>query len=377
MTGENGLTVAVVGLRFGASFVPIYQSHPGVKKVVVCDRDKDRVQRMVELHGAKNVASEYEEVLADDTVDVVHLNTGIPDHASQSVAALEAGKHCGCAVPMATSIEDIEAIINAKQKSGKNYMMMETSVYTRQFLHAKKMKQEGVFGRIQFLRGAHYQDMEQWPSYWAGLPPMWYATHAMAPLLAINDTRATEVHCFGSGFMRESLRKQYGNPFPIESAIFQLEKPGLSMEVTRSLYHSARDYLESFTLYGENACYEWQLEKEPPLLFQMSPIVEGEKREIQLTRPEAPDRADILPAEIARFTGSAAPGAGESHPSVKQGGGHHGSHPHLVHELITSITENRKPAVDEIKAANWTAAGICAHRSAMMDGKAVSVPRFQ
>jgi predicted dehydrogenase len=82
---------------------------------------------------------------------------------------------------MATSIEDLRAIVVAQRDWGRNYMMMETAVYTRPFLHAKSLSDGGEFGRIQFLRGAHYQDMECWPPYWSGLPPMWYATHAVGP----------------------------------------------------------------------------------------------------------------------------------------------------------------------------------------------------
>ena len=127
---------------------------------------------------------------------------------------------------MATSIDDIRSILSAQRNSGKNYMMMETAVYTRQFLFARELQLKGELGRIQFLRGAHYQDMEGWPPYWAGLPPMWYATHAISPLLAIADTRARTVRCLGSGRMRPELEKAYNNPYPIESALFTLEAPG-------------------------------------------------------------------------------------------------------------------------------------------------------
>lgn len=68
-------------------------------------------------------------------------------------------------------------------------------------------------------------------------------------------------------------------------------------------------------------------------------------------------------------------GRGE-HPSVMHGGGHGGSHPHLVHEFGRSIVEERAPAIDEIKAADWTAPGICAHQSALQDGAPVAVPTF-
>ncbi|HEY3290216.1 MAG TPA: gfo/Idh/MocA family oxidoreductase, partial [Anaerolineae bacterium] len=65
------------------------------------------------------------------------------------------------------------------------------------------------------------------------------------------------------------------------------------------------------------------------------------------------------------------------HLSFERGGGHHGSHPHLVHEFISSIVERRKPLIDAVTAANWTAAGICAHESAMQGGAEITVPSFE
>jgi predicted dehydrogenase len=277
---------------------------------------------------------------------------------------------------MATSIVDIQRIVDATKSSGKNYMMMETAVYTRQFLYAQELARTGDFGRIQFLRGAHYQDMEGWPQYWAGLPPMWYATHAISPLLALAQSRAVSVHCFGSGEMRSDLREQYGNPYPVETAIFKLDSPELSAEVTRSLFHCARPYMESFAVYGQDACYEWQMENEPPMLFRATPVVPGETRSGSEEQPAPPDRADLLPPSVGKFTQKFVYAKDEKHLSFEQGGGHHGSHPHLVHEFVSSIVEQRQPAIDATTAAHWTAAGICAHESAMSGGAEVTIPEF-
>ena len=372
---KGDLSVVVVGLGFGGSFPSIYLDHPDVGRVAVCERDERRLRAITERHEFADVFRDFDEVLRSD-YDAMHLVSGIPDHARQTIAALEAGKHCACTVPMATRIEDLHAIVAAQRRSGRNYMIMETAVYTRQFLNALELKRQGRFGRIQFLRGAHYQDMERWPPYWAGLPPMWYATHAVAPLLALAETRAARVHCFGSGRMREDLRRQYGNPWPIETAIFQLDAPDLSAEVTRTLFHCARPYMESFVIYGENACYEWQMENEAPMLFEASPVVPDQKRTFTASRPAAPDRQDLLPPEIGRHTTRFKATSRHTHISFEQGGGHHGSHPHMVHEFVRSIVENRRPMSDVVTAANWTAAGICAHESATRGGEAVEIPRF-
>lgn len=374
---DGKINVTVVGLRFGAEFVPIYLAHPRVDRVAICDTDPAVLAEMGARYGIDRRFTDFRQVLDDERCDAIHLVTPIPMHAAQAIAALHMGKHCACTVPMATSIADLRAIVDAQRQAQKNYMMMETAVYTREFLFVKALMERGEIGTIQFLRGAHYQDMENWPPYWRGLPPMHYATHAISPLLALMNTRATGVHCFGSGRLREELQQQYGNPYPIESAIFQLAGTPVAAEVTRSLFQTAHGYTESFNIYGEKMTFEWQqLENEEPVLFVMEPLQAGRGRPVTASRIAIPDRQDLLPAAIARFTRRGVYDASNPHLSFLQGGGHGGSHPHLVHEFVTSIVEDRPPAIDAVTAANWTAAGICAHESAMRGGELVPVPPF-
>ncbi len=93
-------------------------------------------------------------------------------------------------------------------------------------------------------------------------------------------------------------------------------------------------------------------------------------------RPAPPDRADLLPPAVGKYTQRFVYNASNTHLSFEQGGGHHGSHPHLVHEFVRSIVERRGPRIDAVKAAHWTAAGICAHESALRGGTEVEVPAF-
>ena len=60
---------------------------------------------------------------------------------------------------MAMTVEDCKAIVEAKRKARKVYMMMETALYTREFLYGVKSCESGKLGRIQFVRGSHIQDM--------------------------------------------------------------------------------------------------------------------------------------------------------------------------------------------------------------------------
>jgi predicted dehydrogenase len=383
MTGvvdqQKRIRVALVGLGFGAEFIPIYLHHPNVESLTLCDTNRAVVDAAGDKFEVGGRTTDLNSIINSHDIDAVHLVTPIPYHAQQTIAVLNSGKHCACTVPMATSLEDLKEIVRAQRKSGRAYMGMETAVYTRRFLYVKEMIRRGEIGRIQFLRGAHYQDMEGWPAYWMGLPPMHYATHAVSPVLAIADTRATAVHGFGSGQMRPELFAQYQNPFPVESMIMELESPEpLAAEITRSLFQTARGYSESFNVYGEQACFEWeQVEGEQPVIFRVQgPPEPHAGNVITMERASIADRQDLLPKEIARFTVRGVYDESNPHLSFLQGGGHDGSHPHLVHEFVSSIIEGRQPYPDAVTTANWTAPGICGHISAMNHGQRVEVPEF-
>ncbi|GCE22286.1 Gfo/Idh/MocA family protein [Dictyobacter kobayashii] len=378
MANTTRIRIAIVGLGFGEDFVPLYLKHPDVEYVAICDMNEARVAAVGDKFGITRRYTRFEDIIASDEYDAVHILTPVSLHAEHVCAALAAGKHCACAVPMATSIEDIERIIAAQRQAGKNYMMMETSVYTREFLYVKQLRDEGHLGPITFLRGTHIQNLEGYPIYWQGYPPMHYITHALSPLLALAGTNASKVYCLGSGELRPDLRKQYTNPYPIETALFRLQDTQLAAEVTMSFFQMARSYIESFAVYGEQQGFEWeQLENEGPALFTMQPVRPGHHgRVTTATRVHMPDAAEQLPREIARFTQLVPYDESDAQRSFRVGGGHGGAHPYLVHEFVRSIVEGRAPAVDARTAANWTAPGICAHASALRDGELVVIPEF-
>lgn len=163
------------------------------------------------------------------------------------------------------------------------------------FHNMKELYEKGELGRLQYMTCAHYQDMEGWPEYWKGFPPLMHPTHAVAPCLMLAGHLPDRVYARGSGKIRKELEEQYGCPYAFEAAF------------TRN------------TVYNNE----------------------------------------------------------NTHLSFTQGGGHGGSHPHLVHEFVRSILEERPPVMDDIMGAYWTGTGICAHESAMQDGKVISIPAFE
>jgi predicted dehydrogenase len=367
------INIAIVGLGFGAEFIPIYQRHPHANMHSICQRTEDKLNEIGDAFGIAKRHTSFDELLEDPEVDAVHINTPIPDHAPQSIKALKAGKHVACTVPMATTVEECQKIVTISRKTGKKYMMMETVVYSREFLFVKELYEKGELGKIQYLQASHQQDMDGWPDYWPGLPPMHYATHCVGPCLALTNAMAEYVSCFGSGTIREELIPEYNSPFAVESTHMKFKDSDLSARIYRSLFDTARQYRESFDVYGTKKAYEW------PLIEGEDPVIHTAKKpEPEIPeRVKVPDYAHLLPEPIRMFTTKGVYDLDEQqHLSFTQGAGHGGSHPHLAHEFVMSLIEDRDPFPNAAQSANWTSVGILAHESALNGGAVIRVPDF-
>ncbi|GAA4447635.1 Gfo/Idh/MocA family oxidoreductase [Ravibacter arvi] len=368
------INVAIVGLGFGAEFIPIYQKHPQANMYAICQRTRAKLDAVGDAFGIGVRYTDYDELLKDPLVDAVHINSPIPNHAEQTLKALRAGKHVACTVPMATSVEECKEIVRTVRETGKKYMMMETVVYAREFLFVKELYEKGELGKVQFLKASHQQDMDGWPDYWPGLPPMHYATHCVGPVAGLLRLEAEYVSCFGSGTIREELAKIHNSPFAVESAHIKFKNSDLSAYVYRSLFDTARQYRESFEVYGSEKSFEW------PLIEGEDPVIHTAKKEEHEIpqRVKTPDYAHLLPAEIRSFTTRGVYDAEDAtHLSFTQGAGHGGSHPHLVHEFLSALVEDREPFPNAQQSANWTSVGILAHESALKGGEIIRLPDFE
>jgi predicted dehydrogenase len=331
----------------------------------------DEVAKTFKFTGKKY--TDYNELLKDKEIDFVHINSPIPDHAPQTIAALKAGKHVMCTVPMATSIEDCETIVNLVKSTGLKYMMAETVVYAREFLYCKQMYDKGELGKVQFIQASHQQDMDGWPNYWPGLPPMWYATHCVGPCLALTRAEAEYVSCFGSGTIRKELIEKYNSPFAVETAHVKLRNSDVVARIIRSLFDTARQYRESIDVYGTKKSFEWTLVEHEPHILHTAKKPEPEIPQ----KVTVPDFAHLLPAGIQKYTTKGVYDSDEhQHLSFTQGAGHGGSHPHLVHEFVSALVEGRDPYPNAVQSANWTCVGLCAHQSALKGGEIVRLPKF-
>src|SRR6476646_4002460 len=146
MATDKKIRVAIVGLGFGAEFIPIFQAHPNAEMYGVCRRNEKELHACGDKYGIKARYTDFNKLLQAPNVDAVHINSPIADHAPQSIAALKAGKHVASTVPMGVSIDECRQIVELQRKTGKVYMMMETVVYSRESLFVKELYDKGELG---------------------------------------------------------------------------------------------------------------------------------------------------------------------------------------------------------------------------------------
>ena len=127
--------------------IPEYADHPQARLAGFFDLNQDRAQALAEQWGGKAYSS-WEELLADPAIDAVSVCVANNAHAQISIAALKAGKHVLCEKPMATTLEDCEAMVAAARESGKFLMIGQNQRLTK----ARELVENGTLGKILTFR---------------------------------------------------------------------------------------------------------------------------------------------------------------------------------------------------------------------------------
>ncbi|MFP6644750.1 MAG: Gfo/Idh/MocA family oxidoreductase, partial [Candidatus Latescibacterota bacterium] len=133
------IRLGIVGCgSFSRSFIPLFNAHPLVNGVVLCDVDADKLAAAAQTHGITDTAASLDDLCADASVDAVALFTQNWLHAPQAAAALRAGKHVYSAVPTGITEQEIVDLMGAVESSGRVYMLGETSYYYPAVLYCRK-----------------------------------------------------------------------------------------------------------------------------------------------------------------------------------------------------------------------------------------------
>jgi len=135
-----------VGL-WGESHALVYARHPHAFLAAVCDLNEQRAQEVAVRYKAEWCTSDYRQVLADPTIDAVSVATPDFAHAEIVIAAARAGKHVLVEKPLATTVAEAEAMVQAAQEAGVSLMVDFHNRWSPIFNHARDALRAGELGR--------------------------------------------------------------------------------------------------------------------------------------------------------------------------------------------------------------------------------------
>ncbi|TFD91695.1 Gfo/Idh/MocA family oxidoreductase [Cryobacterium lactosi] len=391
-------SLGIVGAgQFSGQFASLFALHPGVSRVTITDVLPGRAEQVNEQLGLDGVAEDFEAMLADPAIDAIALFTQRWTHGPLAIRALAAGKHVYSAVPMATSEDDIAAIIQAVRNTGLIYMMGETSFYNPAAVYARNQVAAGKFGRIFYAEGDYVHDMdlgfysayqysggENWKAT-ASYPPMLYPTHSIGGVLGVVPTHATSVSCIGvrddrgDGVFDKEV-SMFDNDFSNATALFELAGGGaMRINEMRRVGYPSHIRESRFRYFGTEGSFEqlatvsvWQ---------DKSGVTDVSALLATAATADAGDLslANVDPALRDAFV--------SGHSAVHETGrlpaefhgvhnGHEGSHHFLVDDFVTAVNTSTLPPVNAWTAARFTLPGIIAHQSALADGARLQITDY-
>ncbi len=170
--GKNKLGVALVGLGSYST----YQLAPSLMECELCylagivtgTPEKEKIWQEKYNIPDSNIYNyeNFDSISSNDAIDIVYVVLPNSMHADFSIRAAKAGKHVICEKPMAVSVEECDAIINACAKANVKLSVgyrLHSEPYTKEI---KRLVNEKVFGNVQYISAEAAYRSEGNPDQW-------------------------------------------------------------------------------------------------------------------------------------------------------------------------------------------------------------------
>lgn len=120
----------------------------------IASRDEARGRALAERFAIPQVFSSYEALLASPEVDGVYIPLPTSQHVGWAVKAADAGKHVLVEKPLALRADDIQQVIEARDRNGVLVSEAYMVTYHPQWLKARELVRNGAIGRLRHVQGA-------------------------------------------------------------------------------------------------------------------------------------------------------------------------------------------------------------------------------
>ncbi|MDM1295104.1 Gfo/Idh/MocA family oxidoreductase [Sphingobacterium sp. N143] len=383
--------VAVIGLGMrGPGAVERLSYIEGCEIVALCDKHADRVDKAQKiltskgLRAAKSYSGEdgWRSLLKEEKLDLVYICTPWDYHATMSIAAMKAGNHVACEVPIALTIKDCWEVVKTSESTKKHCMMLENCCYDFFEMLTLNMVRQGLFGELIHAEGAYIHDLLDLNFAKNGYDNMWrlreniklngnlYPTHGLGPVAqCLNINRGDKmdhlVAMSSNDFMMgEKAQELAGKDSFFQEFVGKKYRGNMNTTLIRTakgktimLQHdvtSPRPYSRLHTLSGTKGfAQKYPVEN---IAFGHEFIKEERMKELY----------DKYTPELVKYIGEQA----------KQVGGHGGMDFMMDWRLIDCLRNGLPLDQDVYDAASWSCVVPLSVESVEKNCKTVAVPDF-
>jgi len=197
---QRTIRVGVVGVGRGEAFAAGAQ-RVGMKLVALCDTWRERLDQAGRRHGVATY-TDFEKFLTHK-MDAVMLANYCHEHAPLAIRALESGRHVMSETAAAKTMAECVALCRAVERSGRIYMLAENYPFSSANQEMRRLYRAGEIGQVRYAEGEYnHAGQEDWrlsispgQDHWRNwLPPTYYCSHALGPLMCITDTMPVRVN---------------------------------------------------------------------------------------------------------------------------------------------------------------------------------------
>jgi len=148
----RSVNIAVVGCGYwGVNYVRVLSELPAATLRGVCDKDGGRLNEIVRRFQPRYTWSDIHDVLNDDLVEAVVVATPSSTHYQLVAECLKAGKHVLVEKPLALSVEEAAALVDASRAAGRCLMVAHTFLYNPGVQALKRYVDDEAFGPVYYL----------------------------------------------------------------------------------------------------------------------------------------------------------------------------------------------------------------------------------
>ena len=157
----NELGVAVIGFGVGRSHLRAYREIPGVRLVILCDTDEERLAQARQEFDGIATTRDVEEAVSRDDVHVVSVCTPDHLHYEHCLAAIAHGKHILCEKPMTTSEAHAWDLVQRVAAADVRFAVGNVNRFVPQFAALHQFVQDGRLGELFFVESDYIHDMRR------------------------------------------------------------------------------------------------------------------------------------------------------------------------------------------------------------------------